>query len=206
MEEDSNSFQAAADTQYQAMIEAGYDESDILLKKAGTEDEFFNAIAGSEDGEIEQILVFSHGWNIDYNGENNGGLQLTPYESEDYIDEYDLNHEDLTSDVLDLSSKFSDDASITLNACNVGNSTFPQELADTLGVDVYAYTKPMKFYTNQNVSAPGVISYPFPYNGDGKSTHDNNVYMRADQITIPGINMSFSLFPVLPKKFEPTVP
>jgi|GEM_PF-6661493 len=75
--DNTNSFRAAAETQYRMALEAGYVEGDILLMAVSTDADIFAAIAGSEKREIEYMYVFSHGWGIDADGLPRGGLQLS---------------------------------------------------------------------------------------------------------------------------------
>ena len=125
----TNAFEAAAITQKQIMLEAGYSEEDILMVQVSNDDQFFAAIEESEINEIEQVHIFSHGWGRD--GRNNqGGLQLTAGIDDD--NEQLTTSEDLNSDAEALADRFAGDAEIHINACEVGVGSLPQDLANTL--------------------------------------------------------------------------
>jgi len=65
---DTNSFLAAAETQYQVALNAGYAAGDILLVGVNTDADLLAAIAGSDTNEIEQMYIFSHGWGAEWEG------------------------------------------------------------------------------------------------------------------------------------------
>ena len=74
VQDSSHAFQAAAETQKRKLLEQGYTEDDILMVNASTEDDVFTAIAESSIGEIEDVYIYSHGWDFEYVGFQQGGL------------------------------------------------------------------------------------------------------------------------------------
>jgi len=168
---DTNSFMAAAETQYQMALNAGYVEGDILLMAVSTDADIFTAIAGSDTNEIEHLYVFSHGWGIDADGLPRGGLQL----SSGNFSERQLTAEDLGPEAAKLRDRFASGSEFHINACQVARGTLPQDIADTFGTTVYAYEQSLKFWKLQQ--AP--LEYPqmVPYYGEGDYNPDTYVEM-----------------------------
>ncbi len=135
---DTNSFRAAAETQYQMALEAGYAEGDILLMAVGTDADVFAAIAGSGTNEIEFLYIFSHGWS--------GGLQLKAGAN----DEYQFTVEDLGAEAIGLQDRFAQNAEFHIRACQVAKGTFAQSVADAFDVTVYASERSMRFWKAHN--------------------------------------------------------
>jgi len=192
----TNSFMAAAETQYQMALNAGYVEGDILLMAVSTDADVFAAIAGSDKGEIEHVYMFSHGWPE--------GLQLKTGPDVGYEDaEYQLTSEDLDPGLRDRFSSF---AEFHINACNVGAGSFAQDIADTYGATVYAYEQSLKFWKLQQVP----LEYPqmVPYYGEGDYDPDVHVEMMPywlGAVTFRGnliVDLSI-VRPVDPVKFAP---
>ena len=193
----SNSFEAAANTQYQQALDQGYAAEDILMVQISTDVEFFDAIENSEIGEIEQIYVFSHGWDMDNDLVLRGGLQLGDHNEDDQqVTSKDFNNERRRS----LENRFSKDSEFHYNACNIGNGTLPQTIADNFGSTVYAYGQPLKFF--QMLEYPQTWNIPIsivPYLGNEEYSEYRKVFMSPS--IGPG-NITFPI-PVPPKKFMP---
>lgn len=178
--EDTNSFMAAAATMYQQLLDEGYKEEDILMVQADTDDDVFEAIAGSDVGEIEQIHIFSHGWE--------GGLQLSSGDEKSK----QLTLGDIDPEVADLGDRFADLAEIHIKACQVGDGRFPKVLADTWGLDVFAHTLSLKFYQ---------VYFDFfivEYDGGGE-------YDPEDEVVMLPYVFGVAVVPVPAEKFEPTL-
>ncbi|MEA2008840.1 MAG: RHS repeat-associated core domain-containing protein, partial [Chloroflexota bacterium] len=194
----TNSFRAAAETQYQEALDAGYSKEDILIVDVSTDDEFFAAIANSEENEIEQIHIFSHGWAEDIDHVWRGGLQL--FFGSPHV-ENQLTLEDFGVEEQALSNRFSDDAEMHVNACQVGRGAFPQDLANVLGITVYAYDQDLKFWQLPKSQNPFLAPLLYPYTGDDdgipkKMNPHVNVFMGPAWLKyIPS--------PLGPKKFTP---
>ena len=163
---DNASFSAAAETQKQKALAAGYTEEDILMVKTSTEDKFFEAIEGSEVGEIEHIYVFSHGWSENYNASEDtyvpgGGLQLGP------LDEYEM--QIMANDLgfyyqQELQNRFAPEADIYLYACSTARGTLPQTMADVYDVTVYAYEETLSFFETVGIGN-SETEFTIPYVG-----------------------------------------
>ncbi|HNT78387.1 MAG TPA: RHS repeat-associated core domain-containing protein [Anaerolineae bacterium] len=146
--DDTDSYYAAAYTQYQQALASGYSAEDILFIEAGisTDTEILEAIRQSGVAEIEYFYYFGHGW-----GDNTcdtclgGGLQLY------HGPNWDEDQRQFTAGDLDatLFDRFADNAEFHINACQVADSPFPQQIADTFGVTTYASELSMKFWYQQ---------------------------------------------------------
>jgi len=168
--EQTISFQAAAATQYQYYINAGYAEEDILMVNITNKQQFFDAIRNSNVGEIEHIAVFSHGWDVDFGGLINGGLRFNKNIYEEELQAADLKGKNYLQD------RFASGSDITLNACLTAKGTLPQALATTFNTTVYANDVVTKFvYT----IPPNSIA--LPYNGSGQSTTNSNINVYSVQ-------------------------
>jgi RHS repeat-associated protein len=183
-DETTNSFNEAAETQYNKALEAGYSESDILLVQVSKDYEVFEAISNSKYGEIEQIYFFSHGWD--------GGLQL----SSGSIPENQFTTADLTNSTVDLQNRFSENSNIYINACKVGQGKFPSVLADTFHSTVFAYTQNLKFFE----SIGGFKPFVAPYNGSGLPTTNTVEMSPYLGFHIGRFDISLPL-PISPNKF-----
>lgn len=198
----TNSFRAAAETQYQIALNAGYVESDILLMGVSTDADVFAAIAGSDTNEIEQMYVFSHGWGVDADGVPRGGLQL----SSGHFSERQFTSEDLDPTLRD---RFAEGSEFHINACQVARGSLPQDIADAFGATVYAYEQNLKFWKLQQVP----LEYPqmVPYNGKGD--YDPEVYVEMMPYWLGAIEFRGHLIvdlsivrPAGPVEFSPTGP
>ena len=151
------SFEAAAETKRQMALKNGYSSNDILMKQVTTDQDVLDAIKGSDKDEIEELYIMAHGWD-EYKGDWSGGLQLqVNVPGHNNWDESSfLTKEDITTD---LSTYFADNSAFHIQGCEVGNSLFPQHIADTLGVDVYASTLPMKFWKKQKLESKSTRHY-----------------------------------------------
>jgi RHS repeat-associated protein len=146
--DDTDSYYAAAYTQYQQALASGYSAEDILFIEAGisTDTEILEAIRQSGVAEIEYFYYFGHGW-----GDNTcdtclgGGLQLY------HGPNWDEDKRQFTAGDLDatLYDRFAENAEFHINACQVADSPFPQQIADTFGVTTYASELSMKFWYQQ---------------------------------------------------------
>jgi RHS repeat-associated protein len=139
--QDNESFMVAAQTQYKAMLAAGYSPSDIIVLQVGSDSEFLSAIKNSKEEEIEKIFVFSHGWGIDMDNSVHGGLQL----GTGNIDQRQLTAEDLAGNEY-LSNRFAEGSEIYLYACHTAQGTLPQALANAFNSKVYAFRQALKFF------------------------------------------------------------
>ena len=184
----TNSFRAAAETQKQKALDAGYVEEDILMVEVSSDYEFFAAIESNDLNEIEEVYVMSHGWGIDYDGTQGGGLQLSTGEEDDLS----VTTDDLFGREY-LEDRFADDAEITLFACQVADGTFAQALANTFGSSVYAYNKSLKFFR----SFPENIFYPITVPYDGGGDYNPNDYIEMSPY------IGFWPLPILPILFSP---
>lgn len=203
----TNSFLAAAETQYRYALEQGYTEEEILMVQVSTGDEFLEAIAQNDIGEIEQVHVFLHGWGIDYDGTPAGGLTLNKspeadavFEDYDEYEKYDLTEEDLPNN---LDNRFADNAYININACLTAQGTFPQEVSNTFDATVRAFNTPTKFFyfSSPNYNYPSLL---LPYNGGNLETGVNeNAYKgNGDVIPLP-VKMSIIYWPFALNEYDP---
>ena len=160
----TNSFQAAAETQYQKALDAGYSKEDILIIKASTDDKFFDAIAGSEENEIEQIHIFSHGWGVDSDVPK-GGLQLSPGD----IPKNQFTSEDLGVTAEGLENRFAEGSEFHMYGCKVGRDSFSQAVANTFDTKVYAYRQKLKFWRYEETE---VFAYGRAYDAGIWSPYD----------------------------------
>lgn len=148
--DDTDSYYAAAYTQYQQALASGYSAEDILFIEAGisTDAEILEAIRQSGVAEIEYFYYFGHGW-----GDNTcktclgGGLQLY------HGPNWDEDQRQFTAGDLDatLANRFADNAEFHIKACQVADSPFPQQIADTFAVTTYASELSMKFWYQQRL-------------------------------------------------------
>ena len=150
----------------------------------------------SEEGEIEHLYVFSHGWYIDNDETIAGGLQIG---SGNY-DSKQITADDFSNTYYSsLSNRFSSGADIYLNACNVGKGTLPQKIAGTYNTTVYAYKNSLKFFELGSLNY-GAYSYTMmiPFVGSvGKVLTKSEVYM-SPSIGVGNIALPI---PVKPIKF-----
>ena len=119
----SNSFEAAANTQYQQALDQGYAAEDILMVQISTDKEFFEAIENSELGEIEQIHVFTHSWGIDDGGKPLVGISV-PGES-DVVGSNYINADDLDERRKGLTNRFSEGSVINMYGFQTARGSFP---------------------------------------------------------------------------------
>ena len=113
-----------------------------------SDQDFYNAIAGNDPGEIEQVLLFRHGYAEAGSTVSYMYMSSATEGLEEYLefDQAVFDASDLNDSWADLAGLFADNSSITINACLVGAGKFPQILANTLGTTVYAYENNLHFY------------------------------------------------------------
>jgi RHS repeat-associated protein len=191
--EETNSFYAAAYTQYQCALADGYSEEDILFFEQGitTDTELLDAIRQSDIGEIERLYYFGHGW---YDEEDEvGGLQISSG---------DTGTKQFTSGDIDITlmNRFSDNAAFHIRACQVGKSSLPQEIADAWNITVYASRRSMKFFKMYQATP---FDYPQMtlYSGGGEYDPDVHVEMHPyifGALTVGRVNLRLPSWAQIP--------
>ncbi|HQI87208.1 MAG TPA: RHS repeat-associated core domain-containing protein [Anaerolineae bacterium] len=142
----TESFRTAAYTQQQIALSQGYNSDDILVREVSTDADVLNAIRQSDRNEIEHLYILTHGW-----GDNGGGLQLNTGPNR-WDDTSQFTGEDLVSDLAD---RFAANADFHIQACQVANSDFPQEIANLFNINVIASQRSMKFWRLQKQEKRG---------------------------------------------------
>jgi RHS repeat-associated protein len=150
----------------------------VVVVRAASSEKFINTVnAEYESGKIAELTTFSHGgpWGLSLGGESVEEDGVDQNTEDQQVDDYDSreinesNYEQINSD------NFTDDATVTVNACYVGGvsksdqkSSFGQKLANLLGGNrtVRAFTGGSQMKTK---------------NGDGKTIiHDGEMIRSAD--------------------------
>ena len=179
-----NAFYAAAQTAYQNALNAGHTEDEILMVDVASDQDFYNAIAGNDPGEIEQVLLFRHGYAEAGSTVSYMYMSSATEGLEEYLefDQAVFDASDLNDSWADLAGLFADNSSITINACLVGAGEFPQILANTLGTTVYTYENNLHFYqlhqTMIQTSTAGEIPIAFPWRYNGSGNYVPGIYVQ----------------------------
>ncbi|HAM97206.1 MAG TPA: hypothetical protein DCQ26_01210 [Marinilabiliales bacterium] len=181
----SESFRLNAEAHADKLRNSGTlaDGDAVIVVRAASSYAFMQAVNKEYDsGKITELTTFSHGgpWGLSLGGENVVDDNITQEEQDKQLEDYDQ-REVNENNVNDINAdNFTDDATVTINACYVGGSpvvkpkdSFGQKLANYLGGN-----RTVKAFTS------GGGAEMKTKNGDGKTIiHDGEMIRRADRST-----------------------